>query len=408
MKQLLKVGFTDAIQSFCPILLWIEMAVLFNNSIYSEGFMITYPLQFVSMLLYVVIVKGQLKREVRDKDTRHDRACSGLIVLFIVYLVLFAGSYIYKSDILHFFGFELNYSEIFLFGTGHMFLDWILYGVVNIKQYSSDNASAFKIACSWYVGKLVVCFVAWFVFRNFFSVFLVSLISYTIIAFLLTLNICICSKMKFKFSIVDGFKFSTFSIPQSLCMFIIYVYGVNFMQTQTTVMLAAYNMMSMCTDVQWDILSSAPDTIGSLECGKGTFLENRKKLFINSVLYSLLLFMSSLVLLVILSFVPVYRESVDFHAAFICFILECFMFPIYAIKYMMYSYLQIMHPSMIGFGIIIISHIFRFSTMIISNSDYKVALGVVSSALVGNTLSILYYLYCRHNENKVCMEVSNV
>lgn len=63
MKKLLKYSITDGLQSFMPILLWALLPLFYKDSIWVEGLIVTYPYQFVGMVLYNVLFLSQIKYE---------------------------------------------------------------------------------------------------------------------------------------------------------------------------------------------------------------------------------------------------------------------------------------------------------------------------------------------------------
>lgn len=389
LKSLLKVGFTNSIQSFVPVLVWTLLGMMFHDGEYANGFIITYPYQFVSSLLYHIIFKAQLKSEVKDKVDSHDSAYTGIKLLFCIYSIVFGISIIFRYSIFNILSIDSVNESIFVFGLAQMFMDWILYAVVTTEQYDNKNFDAFILVLFWYVSKLVLIIVLGAGNAN------VNNALMFINAYMLVLIVVIttkyCKQQKFEFSILDGIKYSLYDIPSDFGMIIIYVFGISTMSSNSTIVLSAYNMMSMCTDTQWDILGSAIDTIGTLKVKTDEFIQKRKRLFISAIEYSVLLFGTSLLLIAFCSIIPTYRDSVNFGMVWIMFLLECSGFPLYGLRYMMSSWVAVEHPNGYSFIITAITYVVRFITMAMIKSDYRVCLGVVSSCIIGNLCHIFIY-----------------
>lgn len=53
-------------QSFFPVLLWILIPLFTGDSLWAEGYIVTYPYQFVGAILYNVIFKSQVKLDMDE------------------------------------------------------------------------------------------------------------------------------------------------------------------------------------------------------------------------------------------------------------------------------------------------------------------------------------------------------
>ena len=96
---------------------------------------------------------------------------------------------------------------------------------------------------------------------------------------------------EFGFS-VNAFKFSIEPVSYDLGLTITYLFNLS-----GNGFLAEYNMMSLCTDTQWDVLSTGIDTNTTLNVADGKY---DKSLYYIHIVYSVILFVSSALLLVIM------------------------------------------------------------------------------------------------------------
>ena len=66
MKRLLKLAGVDALQSFLPVLLWALLPLFTGDPIWAEGYIVTYPYQFVGLILYNIMFKSQAKLDMDE------------------------------------------------------------------------------------------------------------------------------------------------------------------------------------------------------------------------------------------------------------------------------------------------------------------------------------------------------
>lgn len=397
VKSLLKIGITNSVQSITPILVWILLGMLFKDSSYSNGFIITYPYQFLSSLLFNIVFKAQLKSEVKNKRDNHNGAYTGLKILYLIFSVIFALSTIFVKDIFGVLHIGLENKNIFLFGISQMFMDWIIYGITTAMQYDNKNMNAFSLVVFWYVSK-VFCIIVLGANTNkpVNTLIFTSLYMFIIMVFLI---VKLCKQETVIFSLIDGIKYSLYDIPSDIGMVVVYVFSIGSMSITSTVVLSAYNLMSMCTDNQWDILLSATDTVGTLKVKTGEFRESSKRLFCSAAIYSAILFLICIISIGVCYLIPTYRNSIDFGMVRVMFLLECFGFPLYGVRYMMSSWVAIEHPNGYTFLVSTITYTIRFITVYLVKSIYNVSIGVVVACLISNTFHIfIYYMYSKHDK----------
>lgn len=399
LVNILKIGITNSIQSFIPVVIWALLAVVFNDSRFSNGFIITYPYQFIAAILFHIIFKAQLKREVKYKLDNHDNAYSGIKILFCIYMVVYVLSVAFKDNILSALNIDTSNGDIFTFGIFQMFCDWVLFAIAMTEQYDNKNIKAFNTIIFWYISKIICILVlgANKVKSNNVFIFVCTYMLLILVFFITTK----CKQKRVIFSLVDGVKYALYDIPSDIGLFAVYILGISFMADNSIAVLSAYNLMAMCTDTQWDILDSAIDTVGTLRVKTGEFLKSRKSLFINSVLYSIVLFISSMILIGVCYLIPSFHNSINFKMVFIMFVIECWGLPLYGIRYMMQSWLVIEHPNGYSFIITIITYVARFTTMLLISSDYRVCLGIVSSCIIGNFCHMFIYFRYIKKDNKI-------
>lgn len=168
-------------------------------------------------------------------------------------------------------------------------------------------------------------------------------------------------------------------------MIIIYTFGINKV-AQSAVMLAAYNAYALCTDTQWDVLSYVIDTDVTLDISDGKF--NMKGSSKKYIIYSITLFISSVIMVLALKIFI----NFDLKICFIILIMECGLFPIYAIKYEVTSILIIYASEFWMTLTPIIVYSIRTVVTIVIKSNYALSYGVISSCVTGMALNIIMYV----------------
>lgn len=197
---------------------------------------------------------------------------------------------------------------------------------------------------------------------------------------------------EFGFS-VNAFKFSIEPVSYDLGLTITYLFNLS-----GNGFFAEYNMMSLCTDTQWDVLSTGIDTNTTLNVADGKY---DKSLYYIHIVYSVILFVSSALLLVIMCFIPVYHDSLNFGYIWTAFLIEMIWFPLYAIVYTMQGWITMMSPTILQGVLNIFKYVLRTVLTVVIVSEYAVSYAMCVVAVVGNLLYIIMYFYLRRRYKNV-------
>lgn len=395
MKKLLKYFVTDSIQSFIPVLMWALLPLIFRNTIWAEGYITTYPYQFLYELLYHLIFKSQLKHEKCKHEENNNYALTGIILLSIASILIYVASILNWESIKYILGFSEAHKSVFVFSLGNLIIDWILMAIIVVYQYNDENKQAFKITIAYCISKSVlVCLAAKYNMD----------VNIIVLVYAVILAIAILSKMKgykFKFSI-NAFKYSISPVSSSFCMMIVYILGISKMTNHSLEVLSAYNLMSMCCDTQWDAYSSSVDTNTTLHITSGKFEEQRRKLFIDAILHGILMIVLSASCVFICMTLPIYRDSINFKYVWIMFSLECLTFPLYGIQYTARSWTAVSHPNPFQALSNIIKYIIRTLVTLTLPTIYAVSEAVISSCIIGLIFEVCIYKYYRKRDLIKC------
>jgi hypothetical protein len=194
----------------------------------------------------------------------------------------------------------------------------------------------------------------------------------------------------FKLRIIEPVQMSCQKIVFSLFMFVIYLFGLNTI-AYSAQYLAAYNAMSMATDVQWDIQSSAIDTYATLCVIHKKWDDSVKKMMLQTAMFSFILVCSSCVILLPLCL----TLHVSLKYAYLMFFIECWAFPLYGMRYAMSAWVNYTCPT---FMLVLITTLCYGARMFVTftlGSPFALSWAVCVSAIFANGLNMLWYFYKR-------------
>lgn len=390
MKRLLFVGLSLSLGSFMPILSWVLMSLVYNEPEFSNGMTYTYPYQFIFMFLVSIFATGQLKNESRNNKT-DDGSKIGIILVFILMLLLSILSICNIGFISSFIGFSSSVSNsAFKYGLIALCIDWAGLCYTNMLQYKNNDKLAAKLIVIWYVVKISSILITSLSVFNYITgpifVLVIQFINLMIYTFLYGVP------KRIRFRLTDGIKYSLDSLASCPAMAIIYIFGLHTMGTTDIAVLSAFNAVVLCTDTQWDIQSSAIETVVTgIICDK-KFENNRLKVFMNSVLYSFVLLLSSCILMLIYIIID---PSIALNHMFIIFAWEMCLFVIWGISCTMDIYIAINNPCVWIIVFTAIKYIFRITVQFIIVSPYSTSIAVALSGLVDMVLTYMLYRVSR-------------
>ena len=258
-------------------------------------------------------------------------------------------------------------------------------------QYQNNDTEAFKLTIKYQIAKCISIIMArlfYFIDKDIFNVN----VTVTLTIVLLTIYVIAQTKKYFKITHIyinclQGWKIEVPGLVGEICMFIIYFFGLQKSVSGSAVFLAAYNMAAMCTDSQWDILSSAIDTNTTKEVCNKSYEKNKKSIYIASIIYANLLLLSSL------SMVLIGRTLFEFSLidSLTIILIECSTFTIFAIKYVETSWLQIEYAGIWMVITTVIGYVIRIILSMVLTSKYRLSIAVFFIAIYGFIcITILY------------------
>lgn len=364
MKRLLKIAGVDALQSFLPVLLWVLLPLFTGDPIWAEGYIVTYPYQFVGLILYNILFKSQTKLDMDESGKPGNRTKTGIILYGMSWIMLVTVSFLGWDQVQVLFGLSAEHKEVFQMSLPSLGLSYIIMAVVAKKQY--EGKSGLSMTVSWYVSEIFGCF-------------LLSKLGLPVMLCLLPMTLfCIITvihetgQFEPEFDL-KGMKFVTVHLVSSLGMFVVYLFGLRNLCTDPA-MLAAYNMMSMCSDTQWDIVEGAVDKHTTIGISEGSWKE-RNALF-QGLLFGLLLLSTTVSCVLICSLIPVYRETIDFKLVWMLVIIEDLWFVVDGVSNVMEAWMAFERPSRIQPFLMVFVYVIRTSLTITCPSIWAVSIAM--------------------------------
>lgn len=391
LKNLFKIASTDCLQSLIPILAWYLVGIIYNDSDYFNIFTLTYYFQFIYLLIYGVIICGSIKYTVKnnhkDMSLGYCAIIEGALALGIIVVI----ASLKVESLLNYFTVGIKYKPFYIMSLAFLILDMISCGTAKIMQYQDDDSGAFKLTIKYQLAKcisIVISRTFYYVNEDAFD----TNITTTLTIIILTLYVIIQTIKHFKITEVyinclRGWKIEAPGLVSEISMFIIYFFGLQKSVSGQAVFLAAYNMAAMCTDTQWDILSSVIDTNTTKAVCNGSYDKDKKTLFTASVIYGNILLVSS-ILMVIISRLFFKFSLLD---ALVIILIECSTFTLYAIKYVKTAWLKINYAGIWMVITTVVGYIIRIILSFALYSKYRLSISVFIIALYGFAcITILY------------------
>lgn len=391
LRNLFKIAVTDCLQSLIPILAWYLVGIIYHDSDYFNIFTLTYYFQFVYMSIYNIFIKGSIKYAVKNNhkgmDLGYCAIIEGTAVMFVT--VVIASFNVEK--LLNYFSVGIKYKPFYVMSLVFLTLDMISCGTAKVMQYQNNDTGAFKLTIKYQLVKCISIIMArlfYFIDKDIFNVN----VTVTLTIVLLTIYVTAQTKKYFKITHIyinclQGWKIEAPGLVGEICMFIIYFFGLQKSVSGSAVFLAAYNMAAMCTDSQWDILSSAIDTNTTKEVCNKSYEKNKKSIYIASIIYANLLLLSSLLMVLI------GRTLFEFSLidSLTIIFIECSTFTIFAIKYVETSWLQIEYAGIWMVITTVIGYVIRIILSMVLTSKYRLSIAVFFIAIYGFIcITILY------------------
>lgn len=303
MKRLLHIGISAGVRSLFPILVWVALEVTTHDEYIGEGFIVSYPFQFVYLLVTNVIIEGTFAYECKQDNMNVDAMKSSILVGFIAMLLICSVPLIFIGNTLKLLGLTSEYATGLQFGVVALVFDIIPCGVATMFNYLGKDSKSDLVSFSYYGIRLALAFVLGKLFGVEKACYIMMCILF-IMCGLIIINWCIPKKLYV--NCFKGAKYKRAELANNIITFMIYFFGIGKIASNSVVALQAINAVALCTDTQWDMLSNSIVTYTSVKVSEDRYEAEEKQIYKDGALFGLLLTTSGFIALVI------YRQITEF------------------------------------------------------------------------------------------------
>ena len=266
MKRLLRIAFNSAIFSFIPILSWFCLGLIVDKNL-ANIFTLTYPLQFIWLLLKSIFGTGaNISKQIdQDENAVLSGMTSGTIIGFIVFglFALDLKSYIKFMNL----DYEI-YKEFALYSVIQLYIQLLFAFVLEKLYFEGKEKKANKYCIQLNLLNFVVLILSAIFIKNKISIIIITLLS----IFIYTLAILIKQYRKFKLEIhiIKYIRYESVEIANNLLFFLIYLFGLSNALEYGEKYTVALNFVALITDTQWDSFD-AITTVAKIDISKNKF-----------------------------------------------------------------------------------------------------------------------------------------
>ena len=324
MKRLLRIAFNSAVFSFIPILSWFCLGLIVDKNL-ANIFTLTYPLQFIWLLLKSIFGTGaNISKQIdQDENAVLSGMTSGTIIGFIVFglFALDLKSYIKFMNL----DYEI-YKEFALYSVIQLYIQLLFAFVLEKLYFEGKEKKANKYCIQLNLLNFVVLILSAIFIKNKISIIIITLLS----IFIYTLAILIKQYRKFKLEIhiIKYIRYESVEIANNLLFFLIYLFGLSNALEYGEKYTVALNFVTLITDTQWDSFD-AITTVAKIDISKNKFnyIEHRNNAY---RLLGILAFTTFIMLLISYRF---YELNLVITFIYLSFEMANFiLYPIYTLK----------------------------------------------------------------------------
>ncbi len=297
MKRLFRIGAGKLIFSLMPLLSWLCLSYVLGDNRISNVFSLTYAIQFVYSLFVAMFGSGANIR--REKEQDKNATQNGMFWGTIFATIIFAIPLIFIDQFIIFFGQDVEFYRPYVFFSIALLYVQTLFAFVIQRLYFEDKEKLANIHLfSFNIMQFVLLIGLSALLPNkmlALSITLIAVFIYVIVLFIWKFE-----KFKIDFKFYKNIKYESAGIITDLFFLIIYLFGFKNAFSAGPEYLMALNLVSICTDSQWDALG-AISTVAKVDLSKNRY-EYQKELK-TGYIYALILISSSIIMSILLAYI---------------------------------------------------------------------------------------------------------
>ena len=388
MNRLLRISFNTAFLSLIPILSWFVIGILIDKNL-TNVFTLTYPLQFVWLLLKSIFGTGA--NICKEKEKNENAVGSGMTLGSIIGLGIFGFVALNIESYISFMNMDIaTYKEFAFYSVVQLYIQLVFSFILEKLYFEDKNKLANKYCLLFNMLNFVTLIISSLLFSSKMAIVITTLL--VIFLYLIFLIAKTYQKFKLEIHIIKYIKYDSVEVFNSIAFFIIFLFGLSNVLEYGEKYATALNFVALITDAQWDTFEAVA-TVAKIDISKNKFNYREHR---NNA-YKLLFLLLSTVFIMFVTLYSFYELNFGITMIYLSFELVNFVvFPIYRLKT---CYLQLEYSAIKTTSNKIISSILR---MVISfiKTPFCTGMGQVCSAIYQFfSVNILFHRNFRINKD---------
>ncbi len=397
MKRLFRIGSGLFIYSLIPILSWIVLSYTLGDSRISNVYSLTYAMQFVWMILKSFFASSANIR--KHKEQQSNATWNGIFWGTIFSAIIFAIPLIFVDNYISFFGQDEELYRIYvIYAIVQLFIQTMFSFIIEKLFFEDKDKIANIHLFAFNILNFVVVVVLTLLIENTLLAFIITLA--ILFIYVLALYIWQFEKFKIDFSFFKNFKYESASIVSSIFMMLIYLFGFQNVFSTGEEYLIALNLVTLCTDAQWDCLG-AISTVAKVDISKNRY--NYRQELKNSYFFTLIVIASSFVMTFALIFL--FNASLPLVLIYMAF--QVFDFLTTPISDILAVFTQLEYSPVLNTIISLSTKAVRVLLSVVIMSPFCTDIGqVVEAVLLLGALMIIRFTKYKVSEGKLLVKTS--
>lgn len=294
MKRLFGIGSSLFIYSIIPILSWVVLSFILDDSRIANVFSICYAIQFVWSIFKCLFGSGANIRKEKEHD--NNATWNGIFWGTIFAIIVFSIPIIFVDKYINFFGQDAEFYRIYvIYGITQLFVQTLLQFIIE-KLYFEDKEKLANIHVFVFnILNFLILIILCACIKNTFIALIATLA--VLLIYVICLYVWQFQKFKIDFKFFKNIKYESANLFNALFMLIIYLFGYRNAFSAGEEYLLALNIVALCTDAQWDMLA-AYDIVAKVDISKNryNYASEIKKAYIFTIIVGLSSVIMSLIL----------------------------------------------------------------------------------------------------------------
>ena len=388
MNRLLRISFNTAFLSLIPILSWFVIDILIDKNL-TNVFTLTYPLQFVWLLLKSIFGTGA--NICKEKEKNENAVGSGMTLGSIIGLGIFGFVALNIESYISFMNMDIaTYKEFALYSVIQLYIQLVFSFILEKLYFEDKNKLANKYCILFNMLNFITLIISSLLFSSKMAIVITTLL--VIFLYLIFLIAKTYQKFKLEIHMIKYIKYDSVEVFNSIAFFIIFLFGLSNVLEYGEKYATALNFVALITDAQWDTFEAVA-TVAKIDISKNKFNYREHR---NNA-YKLLFLLLSTVFIMFVTLYSFYELNFGITMIYLSFELVNFIvFPIYRLKT---CYLQLEYSAIKTTSNKIISSILR---MVISfiKTPFCTGMGQACSAIYQFfSVNILFHRNFRINKD---------